>query len=413
MKKTVTLLSIIYFITSCQPTSEQAKSQYGEWQNLFNGQDLSGWTKQGSFHADVQNNAIVLKDDAKKEGGWLLFDKHFEDFRVELEFLVAPGNNSGIAVRYNDTKKGHPAVTSYEVNIDHNLDQQNPTGSIFNVSRAKWLPSTKPDDWNKMAIEAIGDHLKVFIGDTIVTEIHNRRSFEGMIGLQSHGGQKQHEAKFRNIRIKEFEPSSYLGPQVEDYMRNTIKRKLEPMIVDDNLDDWYHVGEASWDVDEGVIHGYSNENGGFLVHKETYRNFYLKLKFKIAHEDNSGIFIRHSPDATDEVSTDNAIECNIYDHDGFLHEFSTGAIVPYARAWSKMVDYDDWNDMEIFAFDDQIIMYVNGVKSSEAHLPEKFNQTGNICIQGGIQVFNGDLPSDILIKDMYVKDFEGIPFVGY
>ena len=115
----------------------------------------------------------------------------------------------------------------------------------------------------------------------------------------------------------------------------------------------------------------------------------------------------------DEITTDNAIECNIYDHDGFLHEYSTGSIAPIARSWSKMIDYDEWNDMEIFVFEDQICMYVNGMKSSEAHLPQKFNQKGNICIQGGIQVFNGNLPSDIYIKDMTLKDFEGIPFLGH
>jgi hypothetical protein len=78
-----------------------------------------------------------------------------------------------------------------------------------------------------------------------------------------------------------------------------------------------------------------------------------------------------------------------------------------------MIDYDDWNDMEIFAFEDHVCMFVNGVKSSEAHLPQSFVQKGEICIQGGIQVFNGNLPSDIYIKDMYVKDFDEIPYLGY
>jgi hypothetical protein len=139
----------------------------------------------------------------------------------------------------------------------------------------------------------------------------------------------------------------------------------------------------------------------------------LKLKFKIRHEDNSGIFIRHIPSDTALVTTDNAIECNIYDHDGFTHEYSTGAIAPIARAWSKMIDYENWNEMEIFAFEDQICLYINGIKSSEAHLPEKFNQKGNICIQGGIQVFNGNLPSDIYIKNLQIKDFEDVPFLGF
>ncbi|MCK5281179.1 MAG: DUF1080 domain-containing protein, partial [Cyclobacteriaceae bacterium] len=173
------------------------------------------------------------------------------------------------------------------------------------------------------------------------------------------------------------------------------------------------IGDAVWDIKDEIIHGYSGEKGGFLIHKKAYRNFYLKLKFKIKHEDNSGIFIRHTPEDFNVVTTNNAIECNIYDHDGYLHEYSTGSIAPIARSWSKMIDYEDWNDMEIFAFEDQICMYVNGIKSAEAHLPQKFNQKGNICIQGGIQLFNGNLPSDIYIRDLYIKDFEEIPFLGF
>ncbi|MCK5703847.1 MAG: DUF1080 domain-containing protein, partial [Cyclobacteriaceae bacterium] len=205
----------------------------------------------------------------------------------------------------------------------------------------------------------------------------------------------------------------YLGPQIEDYMRSSTKGELKPLANMSNLDDWVQIGDGTWEIENGVIHGYSGEKGGFLIHEDLYRNFYLRLKFKITHEENSGIFIRHNPAVTDIVNPDNAIECNIYDHDGYTHEYSTGSIAPIARAWSKMIDYDNWNDMEIFAFEDQICMYVNGIKSSEAHLPKKFNLNGNICIQGGIQVFNDNLPSDIYIKDLYIKDFEGIPFLGF
>lgn len=407
--------SIAYFIIigglffACTPQKQEDESILNEWKNLIEGNDLEGWKKHGEFLANAENGVLTISSEG--EEGWLFYNEEFEDFLFETEFLVISSNISGVAFRYMDEQNGDPASAGYKVNIDHNLDQQNPTGTIFNVSRAKWLKSTLTDDWNKLNIEAKGDHLKVFINDTLVTEIHNRRSEEGMIGIQAYG--KSHKAQFRNMRIKELEEVEYLGPQIEDYMRNSTKSKLIPLANITNLDDWIQIGDATWEIEDGVIHGYSGEKGGFLIHKKTYQNFYLRLKFKIKHEENSGIFIRYNPTAKEAVSTDNAIECNIYDHDGYTHEYSTGSIAPIARAWSKMIDYDNWNDMEIFAFEDQICMYVNGVKSSEAHLPQKFNLNGNICIQGGIQVFNGNLPSNIYIKDLYIKDFEGIPFLGY
>ena len=409
MKSTIYFFFILSLILAC---STQKKDQYqvsNEWKYLIDGSDLESWKKQGEFLVNIEDGILSLSGEG--EGGWLLYNGEFEDFLFETEFLVKPANNSGITFRYMDEQLGDPSSTGYKVNIDHNLDQQNPTGSIFNISRAKWLKSTLTDDWNKLSIEARGDHLKVFVNDSLVTETHNRRSNEGMIGVQAFGN--SHKAQFRNMRIKEFEEEENLGPQIEDYMRNSTKSELKPLTNMSNLDGWTQIGDAIWDVKDGVIHGYSGEKGGFLIHEKAYRNFYLKLKFKIKHEDNSGIFIRHIPADTDVVSTDNSIECNIYDHDGFTHEYSTGSIAPIARAWSKMIDYDGWNDMEIFAFEDQICMYVNGIKSSEAHLPQNFNRKGNICIQGGIQVFNGNLPSDIYIKDMFIKDFDDIPFLGF
>ncbi len=391
-------------LTLFQCTKEK-EHHYNEWRMLGLGQAID-LEKLGDITYQVDNEILTISG----EYGVLIIDEEIEDFVFETEFILEKNGTAGIAFRYNQAKKGNPKYNGYLVNLDHNLNQQNPTGSILNVARAKWLKSTKKEDWNKISVSALGDHLKVLINDTLVVETHNRRSEEGIIGLLANSTNK---AQFRNMRIKELEESDITSPQIEDYMRNNTDRELKPMIVGDNIDNWSQIGEASWEINEGVIHGYSNEKGGFLVSADTYRNFYLQLKFKIKHEDNSGIFIRHDPEMPEEVTTDNAIECNIYDHDGFLHEYSTGSIAPIARSWSKMIDYKDWNSMEIFAFEDQICMYVNGIKSAEAHLLQTFNQKGNICIQGGIQVFNNSLPSDIYIKDLYVKDFEGISFLGY
>ena len=402
----IVLLGSTLLGSGCQDSTQQAQSSH-EWEYLIKDSKMDGWSKKGEIEIENEGNEVPL---ISHNGGWLIYDQAYEDFTFEVGFLLGEKSNSAIAFRYNEEQKGSPAYNGYKVMLDHNLDQQNIMGSIYNVARAKSLKSSKPNQWNRLSIVAAGDHLSVMINDTLVVETHNRRIDEGLIGLEVVAGGT---IKLKDMRIRELEEQEMKQPLIEDYMRNYSKRPLEQLIGEKELNDWRQVGEASWSIDDGVIHGYSNEKGGFLVYKNAYRNFYLKLKFKIIHEDNSGIFIRHNPAEPDLVSTDNAIECNIYDHDGYLHEFSTGAIVPFARSWSKMIDYDDWNDMEIFAFDDQICMYVNGIKSSEAHIPKNFDQKGEICIQGGIQVFNGNLPSDIYIKDMYVKNFDDIPYLGF
>jgi len=393
----IILFAALAYGTACQQTEREQADQELVEEELTN---FDSWQVHGDILVSEAADVLTLSG---TDEGFIVGDLELEDFLLQGEFLVKQGQRAGVIVRY--PASGNPAYSGYLISIDHNLDQQNPTGSIYNVARARWLKSTNPGSWTKFMVDAQGDHLKVMINDTIVSEVHDRRSEEGKLGLLVGNSSK---VQFRNLKITELEEAEYLGPQVEDFMRSFDDQPLKALIEEDNFDAWKELGDASWSIEDGVIHGYSNEQGGFLIHQNKYRNFYLKLKFKIAHEDNSGIFIRHSADSTSQVTTDNAIECNIYDHDGFLHEYSTGSIAGHARAWSKMIDYDDWNQMEIFAYEDQIIMYVNGRKSSEAHLPDKFNQSGNICIQGGIQVFNGNLPSDIYIKDMFVRNFDGV-----
>ena len=102
----------------------------------------------------------------------------------------------------------------------------------------------------------------------------------------------------------------------------------------------------------------------------------------------AGYFIRHDP-AIETVSPENAIECNIYDFNGLSHVYSTGSIVLGSRAFRDLIEYDEWNEMEIFAYENHVILAVNGKKSAEAHLADKFNKAGQIGLQAGIQVFFG------------------------
>ena len=65
---------------------------------LFDGRDLSGW-KTYDAPADtfrVENGLLVATGKAK---GWLLTDEDYADFDLRLEYRLAPGANSGVAVR--------------------------------------------------------------------------------------------------------------------------------------------------------------------------------------------------------------------------------------------------------------------------------------------------------------------------
>ena len=410
--KLLSLLILALLFAACNPATETATGPQlsAEWTALFNGKDLTGWHKAGTFDAKVENGEIVLSHGGGGKNEWLYTDQDYSDFSLKMDFLL-PDQNSGVAFRHDESSGGHPALYSYEVNLNHKALNQI-TGTVVNVARAEWLDSLDINAWNTLEIRAAGDHIQVFINDQKVSEAHNRRSRTGRIGLEVAGQQEPFEARFRNIQIKALEPTQTSGPLIEDYMRHTWKSQMKPIFDGTSTNGWTQTGDGYWTVEDGILHGFSGEKGGFLVSKDSWHNFYMKLTFKIANEDNSGIFIRKTPERED-VSIEDAIECNIYDHNGLSHAWSTGSIATHARAWKPIIDYDDWNEMEIFAFGDHICLYVNGRKSSEAHLAEKFNKSGNICLQAGVRLFSDNGPSHIYFKEVMLKSFDEIPFIGY
>ena len=73
------------------------------FESIFNGADLTGW--QGAKdNYEVVDGAIRCK---KGKGGNLFTEEEYGDFAVRFEFLLPPGGNNGLAIRYPG--KGNPA----------------------------------------------------------------------------------------------------------------------------------------------------------------------------------------------------------------------------------------------------------------------------------------------------------------
>lgn len=407
MKQVIFLFLLIGSLWACKGEKEVAgetNNQTGEWQTIFNGKDLNGWETMGKMETEIRDGQLFLNATHPYNNAWVYTTKAYRNFKLECEFLMPDTTaNSGVLVRFDPEKEGNPNAVAYEVNIDWRTDIQNTLGTLENAARSNLLQQPDRKEWNKITIEAIGDHFIVFINDQKTCETHNSRSMEGRIGLQVpifQGGQ----IIFKNIKVMELPETKVAEKTLEERFRND-KRPLQPLLANQSLNDWHTIGEGTWNFEGDVLHGYSGEQSSFLVSDKTYKNFYLKTQFKIIKEDNSGIFIRKHPDSTN-ISLQDAIECNIYDHNGFEHAYSTGSIVTHARAWFNITDYENWNEMEIFAENEHIILYINGKKSSEAYLPETFNKPGNICLQAGTKVFSDNGPSDIYFKEVMIREMD-------
>jgi hypothetical protein len=352
----------------------------------------------------MKDDVLSMSASAEYPNAVLLTEVVYDNFELEFEFK-SEEPETGVMIRFNDKLKIAPRMAGYFISTDFNPDHQNPAGTIHTTARATVLEDVDATDWNKMTVEAAGTHLKVSINGQLVAEANDQRFGQGKLALFPPLTAEK-TVSFKNIRIKPLVMAAVVPELLEDRYRSDQELAWDTLFNGNDLDGWSPVGDGSWQVENGVIHGYSGEEGGFLVSNGSYKNFYLKTEFKIIKEDNSGIFIRKSPDSAAVTITD-AIECNIYDHNGPSHAYSTGSIATHARAWYGMIDYNEWNEMEIFAEDEHIVMFVNGQKSSESYLPDHFNKAGNICLQGGIKVFAPDKgPSDIYFRSVLVKSFD-------
>lgn len=403
MKYFLPLLVLVLIVNSCnKPGNPPITPTVNEWQGLIDN-ELSHWTLPDNTTYSLEDQILYLEANSDGRDNWLFTEEEYSNFEFETEFLLGTDPGS-ILVRHHDRPSAAVQESGYVVSLDFDPNQENPIGTILGTARSTIPEGINAEDWNKIAVLANGDHLKVMLNGKVVAEGHDRKRIRGTLGIQVPGRQ----AAFRNMRVKILPELEITEPLLEDRYRNDAAVNWEPMFQADSLNGWNHTGDGKWEINDGIVHGYSGEKGGFLVSEKAYKNFYLKCEFKIIKEDNSGIFIRKTPDSTSVTTTD-AIECNIYDHNGPAHAYSTGSIATHARAWYGMIDYDDWNTMEIFAHEEHIVMFVNDQKSSDAHLPPQFNKAGNICLQGGIKVFSKDQgPSDIYFRNMMIKNMDSI-----
>jgi len=135
------------------------------------------------------------------------------------------------------------------------------------------------------------------------------------------------------------------------------------------LDNWNRIGDANWRAEGGAIVA-DKGKGGFLVTKNSYKDFQIRAEFWADHNTNSGIWIRLTD--LQKFTTKNSYEVNIYDQRP-EPKYGTGAIVDVATVSPMPKAGGKWNVYEITARGSQITVVLNGqqtVEVRDAQLPQ-------------------------------------------
>ena len=152
-------------------------------------------------------------------------------------------------------------------------------------------------------------------------------------------------------------------------------------LIDGNagLDNWTRAGDANWRAEDGAIVA-DKGKGGFLISKNSYKDFRLKAEFWADHTTNSGIFIRISDPDPSKVGTRNSYEVNVFDQRPDP-TYGTGAIVDTAKVLPMPKAGGKWNTFEIVADGSRLIVFFNGVQTVDVR-DAKFAQ-GPFALQFG------------------------------
>jgi hypothetical protein len=165
---------------------------------------------------------------------------------------------------------------------------------------------------------------------------------------------------------------------------------------DKGLDNFNLVGGANWRAEDGAIVADKGKEG-FLVSKNSYKDFQIRAEFWVGPNANSGIYMRC---ANPSVITDKSCyEANIYD-DRPDPSFGTGAIQHITKASPMLKAGGKWSTMDVTIKGTQITVMLNGVQTATADHTQ-FAQ-GPIALQFGT---HGKLPGGaIKYRKVQIKE---------
>jgi len=201
------------------------------WTSLFDGKTFNGWKQlQGEAKYTIRDGAIIgIVTEGVPANSFMVTEELFGDFNFEAEFKADAGINSGVQFRSAPANETVKRVHGYQYEIDPNPRAL--TGGLYEEGRRGWFRPEKNNgepqlawaklhaakfkagDWNKMRIEARGNHIKTYLNGHLLADYidqdENARIKRGFFGLQVHSTRNAalfgKEVAFRNIRVQKLD----------------------------------------------------------------------------------------------------------------------------------------------------------------------------------------------------------------
>jgi hypothetical protein len=305
-------------LASCAalPTAAGGAGEGGEradWIPLFDGRSLDGWVASGGRYDGnarwtVEDGCLTGRQSQAREGGLIYTADEYSDFELECQVKIDWPFDSGVFLRMVPPAPRGSGEQGMQVTLDHR-----PDGEIAGLYSDGWVLHNPAGaqrfaqgGWNHLRVECTGSpmQLRVWLNGALECE-HALESAAGQaprgrIGLQVHGGEDvplETKVQFKDIRLRAIEPADepLFRANAAGLLELTHAGRLagwRELMSGPDLAGWEVVGDAYGIAVEAGVLKIPSLGDGYLRTLADFRDFDLRLDFRLHAMANSGVFLR-------------------------------------------------------------------------------------------------------------------------
>ena len=180
-----------------------------DWISLFNGTDLTGWSKVGNESWTVEDGLIHGKG-LTKDYGYLQSVKNYKNFQLSLRFKCVGDGNSGVF--FHSAFKPGTADVTQGMQFEIDCKMMHHTAGVYAEDGREWVAWPAPEnegvvrmgEWNDYLLEVVGNRYRSRLNGVEMVDFTDPKpsSFDGTIALQLHAG-GQGNMEFKDVWIRD------------------------------------------------------------------------------------------------------------------------------------------------------------------------------------------------------------------
>jgi hypothetical protein len=295
-------------------------------------------------------------------GAFLTTDKEYGDAVFWLDYKTVAKADSGIYLRATPQVQ----IWDYtEAGGKWNIGADKGSGGLWNNKKNERFPAAVYDkpfgEWNRMSIMIIGDRVWVTLNNfTTVNGVRMENYWDrskpipktGPLQLQTHGG----EIRFRNMRVRELDSET-----ANQFLASSDSYTYMPAFNGKDWTGW--TGDTdSYEIVDGAIRCKKGK-GGNLFTEEVYRDFSVRLEFKVPPGGNNGLAMRYSGEGNPAYK---GFELQVIDNTAkkyaglkpYQFHGSAYGMAPALRGYQRPVG--EWNFQEVTMIGSRVTVELNG-----------------------------------------------------